>query len=208
MGLKVTKTVNVDNTKKLKDIIDLLKKKVIRIGLFGKDDSFLVMVARVSEFGCEIYPKNCQRLCVPVNPQAVGRSARSFTDLFFLKDKNGQLWLCKKTGKDSIEFYYWLPTKVVIPERSFIRGSYNEKQVEMQKFIEDSLQMLFSFQIDVDQFCKRIGQWLTQITQQYAIALKEPPKSWASLSAYPGKTNPLVISGHMVNSITYSVNEK
>lgn len=208
MGMSVKKSIKVDNLKKLEEIINQLKKKVIRVGIFGKDDSFILMIARVHEFGCEIHPKNAQRLCVPVSPKAVGRSARSFTDLFFYKDKNGELWLCKKTGKDSIDFYYWLPTKVVIPERSFIRGTYNEKKRELETFVEDNLTMLFSLQIDVDQFCNRIGQWLTQLTQKYAIALKEPPKSEVTLAAYPGKTNPLILSGRMVNSITYEIDEK
>lgn len=205
MGMTIKKIVKTDNTQKLKEVIKELKTKKIKIGIFGSAGSFILMVASVQEFGCMIAAKNVKHLAVPVNPKAAGKSPRSFPDLFALKDKNGDLWLCKNVGKDKLEFYYWLPTKVNIPARSFIRGSFNANQNEMQTFIEKNLDELFKFNITVDVFCNRVGEYLAGLTRKYLTDLREPPKNWTTLAAYPGKDNPLIISGRLRESITFQV---
>lgn len=205
MGMTIKKTVKTDNTQKLKEVIKELKSKKIKIGIFGSAGSFILMIGSVSEFGCTIAAKNVKHLAVPVNPKAAGKSPRSFPDLFALKDKNGDLWLCKNIGKDKLEFYYWLPTKVNIPERSFIRGSFNANQNIMQDFIEKNLDELFKFNITVDVFCNRVGQYLVGLTQKYITDMKEPEKGWAMKATYPGKDSLLVLSGRLKNSITWVV---
>jgi hypothetical protein len=205
MGMTVKKTVRTDNVQRLKEVIKELKSKKIKIGIFGSAGSHILMIASVNEFGCHIAAKNVQHLAIPINPKAVGRGPRSFNDLFFLKDSKGDLWLCKNKGKDDLEFYYWLPTSVNIPSRSFIRGSYNANQSIMQNFIEKNLGELFNFNITVDTFCNRVGEYLAGLTRKYLTDLKEPKKHWSTLAAYPGKDNPLILTGKLRQSITFVV---
>lgn len=205
MGMTIKKAVRTDNVIKLQQIINELKSKKIKIGIFGSAGSHMLMVASVNEFGCHIAAKNVKHLAIPINPKAVGKSPRSFNDLFFLKDNKGDLWLCKNKGKHDLEFYYWLPTSVDIPERSFIRGSFNANQNIMQTFIEKNLNELFTFNINVDTFCNRVGEYLSGLTRKYLTDLKEPPKGWVSKAAYPGKDNPLILTGRLRQSITYQI---
>jgi hypothetical protein len=203
MGLTIKKTVNVDNTTKIQEIIKELNSYKIQIGIFGKDDSFMLMIAAVNEFGTTIVPKNAKALTVPMCREAYGHSAREIPGLF-IKKSGQNAYLCKKEG-NGLKYYYWLAPKVVIPSRPFIRGTYNEKQSDIQKFIDESLAMVFSFKIDVRTFFNRVGQYLTQLTQMYLTDLKEPAKSQITITANGGKENPLIDSGRMRESITWQL---
>lgn len=59
-------TVRDDN--RIPDLIEelrYLEQHELRIGLFGDDDEFLVMIASVHEFGAVIYPRRARALRIP-----------------------------------------------------------------------------------------------------------------------------------------------
>lgn len=95
-------------------------------------------------------------------------------------------------------------TTITIPERSFLRAGYDKyhKQVIMinEKALGDCL-----LDGDIDLFLESVGQMLRDKIVDYAVDLKKPPKHPFSLEMNPGKTNPLIITGDMVNALTYEV---
>lgn len=172
--MKVTKEVKTDNFDKLLKIIKELNRKVIKIGIFGKDDSEVLMIATVNEFGCNI----------DVTPKMRA----------WLHWKGLHL----KKGTDQI----------VIPERPFIRGTYDNKKSEMDRFVTAQLDMLFHFELSIEQFFDKIGQYLAGLTQEYAVDLRTPPNHPFTLARKEPRTNPLVDSGEMINKITWKVEER
>lgn len=206
--MSVEKIVKEDNVKKLQEILKRLNEDAIEIGIFGEDDSFLLMIATVNEFGETIKPKTAKYLTVPVNKKTYGKSAREFSDLWTLEDKSGQLWLVRNKGKEEIEFMYMLAKQVVIPERSFIRGAFNEKSAEINNYVLKELDKLLTFKIDINQFYNSIGERIVSIVKKYMTDLKEPPKSPITLAANPNKTNPLINTGQLRNSIVWKVKRK
>ena len=165
------------------------------------------MIATVHEFGQNIKPKSSQFLSVPCNPKTKGKNPREFNDLYVLEDSKGQFWLVRNKGKDEIEFMYMLAREINIPERSFIRGAFDSNLSNIQSFIDRKIDELFAFKINIDQFYKAIGEYIVSIIKKYMTDLKEPPKSPITLAANPTKTNPLIDSGQLRNSVVWKLKE-
>lgn len=148
--------------------------------------------------------KNSRFLTVPLNKEARGKSARDFQNLFFLRANDGNRYLVRERG-GKLKFMYWLTEKVVIPERSFIRGGFDKKQFDIRKFVEKNIDMLIHQDININQFYNRVGQKLTQIAQKYLTDLRNPANSPITLAGKSPKSNPLINSGRLRESITWKV---
>lgn len=169
MGIK--KQVRTDNMKKLNQIINDLKNKKIKIGIFGSEGSDILMIAKVQEFGFDI----------TITPKM-----RNWLHANGLHVKNST-------------------TEIHIPERSFIRGSFDENKNKIDRFIKDNMEQLISFSISTNTFFDRVGQYLVGLTQEYLTELSTPPNHPFTLERKAPKSNPLISSGRMRSSITFKI---
>lgn len=205
MSFKVERDEN--HIPELIKILEELNRTEIHIGIFGKDDTHILMIANVNEFGCTIKPKG-KRLAVPLNKNAREKSPRQFDDLFTLKTDDGSLYLVRSKGKNQLEFMYWLATEVTIPERAFIRGGFDENKDKFGKRAASLLKKVFKQEMSIDDFFTRMGEYIVGELQKYLNDLKEPPNSPITLHAKSPKTNPLVNEGRLRQAITYKVVKK
>ena len=202
------KVIRDDN--RLPDIIKILEeleRTEIHIGIFGRDDSHLLMIANVNEFGCVIRPKTAKRLAVPLNKRARGRSPREFGDLFPIRSREGTLFLVRSKGSNQIEFMYWLAKEVRIPERAFIRGGFDANSRRFGDRAVALLRQVILGRQTMEGFFELMGDYIAGELKKYMNALKDPPNSWATKSA-KGKSNPLIDSGRLRDAITYKIVRK
>lgn len=93
---------------------------------------------------------------------------------------------------------------IVIPERSFLRAGFDAHHEEVLDKCEKALvNVLVTGK--TDEYLEVVGQLLRDKIVDYAVQLDHPPKHPFSLSQNPSKTNPLIISGDMVNALTFEV---
>ncbi|MGC4378258.1 hypothetical protein WD019_15220 [Fictibacillus sp. Mic-4] len=197
-GVTIKDTNNMDQ---LTRNLERLNKKRIKVGVFGSDDSEIVMIARVHEFGTTIKPKNGQFLTVPVSPKAKGKRASDFPDLFRPAGTNV---LAIPKGKNDFEVLFVLLKSVTIPERSFLRSGYDENIDYISKKIESMIDDVISGGIDPDVFANMIGMEFAGLIQKKLRSISEPPNS-AATQAVKGSSNPLMDTGHLVGSIRHQV---
>jgi hypothetical protein len=171
MGLTVKKTIHINNDVRLKEIIRILNSKKIRVGIFGGDDSEMLMIATVNEYGCDINITPKMRWWLRYNG-------------LFVKDST---------------------TSIHIPERSFVRKTANEKKDQMDTFIKQNLDLLFTFQIDVNMFLNKVGQYCAQLVQETLTETETPPNHPWTIQRKKGKEHPLIDTGHLRESITYRI---
>lgn len=95
-------------------------------------------------------------------------------------------------------------TTITIPERSFLRAGFDKHHEEVVTKCEKALGTHL-IKGNVDDLLEMIGQLLRDKIVDYANELKNPPKHPFSLEMNPGKTNPLVITGDMINAMTFEV---
>lgn len=192
--------------KYLEMLSDLMSRQIL-IGIFGEDDSEVLMYASVNEFGCNIEAKNTKNLAIPISKKARGKSPREFHDLFTLKTDDGSLYLVREKGKDKLEFLYWLTKSVKIPERSFIRGGFDENQTKINAKAIRLLKQVLSFELDVTTFYELLGEYIVDVLAKHLTKLKDPPDSNIT-TGVKGSSNPLIDTGRLRDSITFKVVKK
>jgi len=194
--------------KRIKAELEKLRHISIKVGIQGDEDSELLMIAGVHEYGATITAKKAKNLTIPISPKAKGKRAADFPDLFVHKADTGNVFLAReiKRGKNkgTIECLFWLTPSVTIPERSFIRGGYDNSQDALAQACKRALLGVLKEKWTAEQAADHVGMAAVGIIKRYFSSL-EPPKSSLTLSSDPGKTSPLMNSGRLRNSITYKV---
>lgn len=95
-------------------------------------------------------------------------------------------------------------TQIVIPERSFLRTGYDVNREDALRKAERLLPDALDGKLSAEQYFETVGTQVRDYIKDYAVELSEPPKKdWPTRD--PAKTNPLVISGDMINGIEYEV---
>lgn len=91
-----------------------------------------------------------------------------------------------------------------IPERSFIRASFDAKQSKFDR-MEADLEKVINLEMDVDAFFKEVGEYCVGLIQEYIIEdLKSPALQPATIKA-KGSSGLLRDTGNLVSSIDYKI---
>lgn len=113
----------------------------------------------------------------------------------------------KMRGYFFYHFNVWISkeTKVIkIPERSFIRSSYDENKSSFSKF-EDLLGAVLDGKLEVGEFYKIVGAACVDMIKNYIRDGIKPELSVLTKENKKPKTKPLIDSGRLINSIDYEV---
>jgi hypothetical protein len=185
---------------KMKKELRKANKLACEIGVFSDGDSFLSMLAQVHEYGATIEAKG-QYLTIPT-PAAGGRSARDFgPELFKPKGKDV---LAVARGGGQIEVMFILKKSVEIPERSFIRETFDKKNREWSAFLDRQMDGIIEGRLTADQALERLGQRMVADVQETLTKLRTPANAPITI-ANKGSSNPLIDTGRLRQSITYKV---
>ncbi|MFL2133011.1 hypothetical protein [Desemzia sp. FAM 23990] len=183
-----------------------LNKYSLEIGIFGSDDSFMAMIANVHEFGMTIKPKG-KWLTIPTK-EAGNRTAKDIPDLFKPKGVNALVVEDKRKrgrNKDGFIVMFWLAKEVNIPERSFIRSTFDEKEDDWFEFFQNRLDDIVLSKITAKNVWEQLGALITKDVQNKIREIKTPGKSELTLQRNPSKNNPLISTGRMLQSVTWKV---
>jgi len=203
-------SIRIKDDNRIPDMLEILRelqRTEIHIGIFGKNDSHLLMIANVNEYGATIRPRNAKRLAIPLNKQARGKSPRSFDDLWPLRTNDGSLYLVRNKGSSRLEFMYWLATEVHIPERAFIRGGFDANVKQFGKMAERLFGTVLTGQNSMAVFWDTLGEYIVGQIRRYMTSLRDPPNSAITAGA-KGRSNPLINTGRLRDAITFRVVKK
>jgi len=93
-----------------------------------------------------------------------------------------------------------------IPERSFFRSTIIEVKKGLIALQTKLMKQIVDGKISAEKALGLLGEFLSDAIRQKIVSLRTPPNAPATLKAKAPKTNPLVDSGQLKNSITYEVN--
>lgn len=92
-----------------------------------------------------------------------------------------------------------------IPERPFIRGSYQKYIKAWRKLIHEQVDLAYQGKKDLDTILKLVGLKIQADMKRFVVELKSPPN--APVTAERKKSNnPLIHTGQMINSIHFQIN--
>lgn len=192
---------------RIKKELSALAELTIHIGIQGTADSDILTIAGVHEYGATIRAKNVKNLAIPLDKKSEGKSPRDFPGLFFIRSKDtGNLFGVTSAGKDKLNFLFLLCPSVTIPERSFIRASYDTGQSELEAACRAAVDHIMLEGGTAKEAAEIIGTRAVAMTQQYILDGIYPPKSDITMNI--AKTNtPLYDSGRLLHSISYEIEE-
>lgn len=94
--------------------------------------------------------------------------------------------------------------KIVIPERSFMRGGFDYNQKNIENTAEKLLEKLVDGTIDTETYLEFLGEYTAGKIKEYLINLRTPANSPLTIRQ-KRSSNPLVDTGHLKDTITYKV---
>lgn len=95
---------------------------------------------------------------------------------------------------------------IKIPERSYIRSSFDAKSGELLEK-GDMLDEVLQGNITATEFYNILGQTCVQTIQDYLVELDAPPNHPLTVTR-KHSSNPLVDTGHLMSSITYEIRSR
>lgn len=96
---------------------------------------------------------------------------------------------------------------ISIPERSFLRTTFDEKNEEWASFFKNQLKHVLALQMDVQTLFNRLGARMVGDIQEKITDLDAPPNAPSTI-AKKGSSNPLIDTGGLRMRITYRVVRK
>ena len=91
-----------------------------------------------------------------------------------------------------------------IPERSFIRSTFDEKSEEWTKLSEKLIERIATGDMTVERALGIVGERVKSDIVNKIITLNTPPNKPQTIKR-KGSSNPLIDTGQLKNSITYQV---
>lgn len=92
-----------------------------------------------------------------------------------------------------------------IPERSFLRSTMSDNRAKYKGLIKDLILSAIDGTTPIENVPDLIGQVAEADVKQKIVDIQEPPNAPQTIAAKNGKTNPLVNTGLLVQSIRYEV---
>ena len=192
---------------RIKTELSALGKLTIHVGIQGTAGSDILTIAGVHEYGATIRAKNVKNLAIPLDKKSEGKSPRDFPGLFFIRAKDtGNLFGVTSAGKEKLNFLFLLCPSVTIPERSFIRGSFDHGKNELAEACKAAIDKIVLEGGTAREAAALIGERAAAMTQAYIMKGIDPPKSSITMeTTKSGK--PLYSTGRLYQSITYEIEE-
>lgn len=93
---------------------------------------------------------------------------------------------------------------ITIPERSFVRSTFDENQNEIVDQVEMWLESLLAGGTTIDEFYNYLGNYCVGLIKEKIINLQAPPNH-PYTKQQKGSSNPLIDSGNLSDSIAYEI---
>ncbi|MCT3570481.1 hypothetical protein, partial [Levilactobacillus brevis] len=132
-----------------------------------------------------------------------GAKARDIEGLFRPKDKN---ILAVSDGKGGLIPMFYLVKKVHIPERSFIRSTFDENVDDWVEYLVDQVIELGMGDsgITARKIMESLGNRIQRSIVQKIRSIESPANSPITI-ARKGSSSPLEDTGHLIDAVRYKV---
>ena len=201
----------LEDFNRLKAACQEMERKKIRVGIVGgKASSDIMAIAHAHEYGATIKPKKGKYLAIPLTKEAqAAGSPRAFSDLYFVNAKGGNLLMVrdkkKHGGKTESETMYLLVKSVTLPERSFIRASFDAQQDELGSIVTKAMVKLLDGTLTPAAAAESIGAQAAQLAQSFIDQNRVTPESKKNFPYNTQHTTLFESGTHIRDRIAYEV---
>lgn len=159
-----------------------LERMKIHVGIQSTEDSKLLIIAAVHEYGATI--------------EMTDKMRRYLGAMGLFDD-----------AKDYTPPAGHVKGFINIPERSFIRASYDTGKNRINEIVSAAIARLFSGERTARETMEAIGAQLADMTREYIGSGSVTPEKSGFTQEHTSQYTPLVDSGRLQESITYTIEE-
>ena len=207
---------------RIKRELEKLQGLKIHVGIMGDAGSHILTIAGVHEYGATIRAHD-KKLTIPLDKEAKGKSPSEFNDLDWIPGHNpGVSFLARKKKRraknkkseglspssdynpDDYTWMYMLVASVTIPERSFIRASYDSGKNVIENLCKEAIDGIIDKHWTAEEAADYIGSESLKMTQNYFNTQLSPPKSEITQRTST-QYQPLVETKELYLKIVYKV---
>ena len=207
---------------RIKRELEKLQGLKIHVGIMGDAGSHILTIAGVHEYGATIRAHD-KKLTIPLDKEAKGKSPSEFDDLDWIPGHNpGVSFLARKKKRraknkkseglspssdynpDDYTWMYMLVDSVTIPERSFIRASYDSGKNVIENLCKEAIDGIIDKHWTAEEAADYIGSESLKMTQNYFNTQLSPPKSEITQRTST-QYQPLVETKELYLKIVYKV---
>lgn len=207
---------------RIKRELEKLQGLKIHVGIMGDAGSHILTIAGVHEYGATIRAHD-KKLTIPLDKEAKGKSPSEFNDLDWIPGHNpGVSFLARKKKRraknkkseglspssdynpDDYTWMYMLVDSVTIPERSFIRASYDSRKNVIENLCKEAIDGIIDKHWTAEEAADYIGSESLKMTQNYFNTQLSPPKSEITQRTST-QYQPLVETKELYLKIVYKV---
>ena len=207
---------------RIKRELEKLQGLKIHVGIMGDAGSHILTIAGVHEYGATIRAHD-KKLTIPLDKEAKGKSPSEFNDLDWIPGHNpGVSFLARKKKRraknkkseglspssdynpDDYTWMYMLVDSVTIPERSFIRASYDSGKNVIENLCKEAIDGIIDKHWTAEEAAYYIGSESLKMTQNYFNTQLSPPKSEITQRTST-QYQPLVETKELYLKIVYKV---
>lgn len=160
----------------------------VKIGVQADEEQTLLIIAAANEYGATINHPGGTAYGYKTAADAKKHKVR------FLKGGTGH----KVLGTTEAH-------TIIIPSRSYIRSTVDEKEDQYHKLTKRLLARVIDGDIDKHGALETIGLQVEADIKRKMTTLKNPPNAPSTIRKKKGEDNPLIDKGHLRNSIRYVV---
>jgi phage gpG-like protein len=210
---------------RLKKSFAAIDGKKVSVGIHVEEGGNELKYAAIHEYGGTITAKNVRNLAIPLTKEAKQKGTQAFEGLFVIVSKKKNVLLVRDKRKytkkgtlrrnankvvgdpqeSDLEPLFVLKRSVKIPERSFIRASFDTGQAQLEKSVSDAMARIIESGTTAQLELKRIGVEAMQMTREYIRQGKVIPPTGALADSLKTQHTALFDDGRLVSSITYKV---
>lgn len=201
----------LEDFEKIKAACREMEDKKILVGIVGDAGSDVMAIDHAHEYGATIKPKKGKYLAIPLTKEAeLAGSPRAFNNLRFVNAKGGNLLMVrdkkKGGGKTQSEAMFLLVKSMTLPERSFIRASFDADKTKLGTIVDEQVSKVLAGQKSADAAANAIGAQAAQMVQNFIDGNRvKPPSDFSRKRVH---TTLFETGTHIRNRIAYRVVKK
>ena len=195
---------------RLKENCQKLEQQKIVVGIVSKADSDVLKIAHAHEYGANIKPKKGKYLAIPLTKEAgEAGSPRAFSGLRTVKVSGGKLLMIrdkKGRGQTGGEAMFLLVKSITLPERSFIRASFDQDKAKLDDIVDRQVSRVIAGKTSADAAANAIGAQAAQLVQNFIDENRvKPPSDFSRKRIH---TTLFETGTHIRDRISWEVEEK
>lgn len=184
--------------------LNWIEQHELIVGFVDYETEYQLMVAVAHEFGMTIKSENATGLAIPLPGTSSDAIPEDFVDLVLIEGSGDIPALLAEDIAGELVYRFILVECIDIPEKSFIRSTFDEEESKLIKMFEEGIEKVCQGKRTGIEVFRLIGEYLVEKIKKKIINIKESPNISYIINGQEIQ-NPFANIDHLIDMITSEI---